>query len=77
MIGRLKIPFPPFDEQIEIAKDIDFYTRQIDKQAAVINNAIVRLQEYRSVLITNAVTGKIDVHNFRLPEYDTTGESHA
>jgi type I restriction enzyme S subunit len=32
------------------------------------NKIVEMLQEYRAALITNAVTGKIDVRNFSLPE---------
>ncbi|MBH8555220.1 restriction endonuclease subunit S [Nostocaceae cyanobacterium CENA357] len=60
-IGRLKIPFPFIDEQKQIAKYLDQKITQIDQQKAKVKEAIELLKEYRTALITNAVTGKIDV----------------
>ncbi|MEY4593087.1 MAG: hypothetical protein RIR18_1982, partial [Pseudomonadota bacterium] len=37
--------------------------RLIEQQQKKITEVIARLQEYRSAIITNAVTGKIDVRN--------------
>lgn len=52
---------PPLAEQNAIAAYLDAETRKIDMLVAKIEAAIERLQEYRSALITAAVTGKIDV----------------
>lgn len=37
--------------------------------------AIEKLQEYRSTLITQAVTGKIDVRNIKIPKTTDTGRA--
>ena len=63
VIGRLRIPFPPKVEQVEIAKHLNRETKKIDKLSQTIKNTIERLKEYRSTLITQAVTGKIDVRH--------------
>lgn len=60
-IGALKIPVPPLPEQTAIATYLDRETANIDKLSGKIEQAIERLQEYRTALITAAVTGKIDV----------------
>jgi type I restriction enzyme S subunit len=39
----------------------------LDAQSERVSQAISLLQEYRSALITNAVSGKIDVRNFEIP----------
>jgi type I restriction enzyme, S subunit len=39
----------------------DQKTAEIDRQKAKVKEAIELLKEYRTALITNAVTGKIDV----------------
>ena len=52
---------PPFREQEAIADFLDRETTKIDQMVAKIEAVIDRLQEYRSALITAAVTGKIDV----------------
>lgn len=54
-------PFPPRPEQLAIADFLDRETAKIDLLIAKVQQAIERLQEYRTALITAAVTGKIDV----------------
>ena len=55
------VPVPPTSEQTAIANFLDRKIAKIDELTAKIGAAIERLQEYRSALITAAVTGKIDV----------------
>jgi len=52
---------PPPSEQDAVAVFLDRETTRIDNMVAKIETAIDRLQEYRTALITAAVTGKIDV----------------
>jgi len=54
---------PPADEQQDIAQYLDEKTNVIDQQKIQIEEAISKLKEYRTALITNAVTGKIDVRD--------------
>ncbi|MEQ1602330.1 MAG: restriction endonuclease subunit S [Methylophilaceae bacterium] len=61
------IPLPPMDEQDAILENISKITAKIDEQATKVDDVISALAEYRSALITNAVTGKIDVRNFQIP----------
>ena len=49
------------EEQQAIADFLDRETAKIDRMVAKVEAAIERLQEYRTALITAAVTGKIDV----------------
>ena len=58
---NLNIPIPPKDEQINIADYLDKETDKIDRLCETINQTIGRLKEYRTALITQAVTGKIKV----------------
>ena len=60
-------PAPPLPEQQAIANFLDHKTKQIDQQKLKIQQAIDRLKEYRTALITNAVTGKIDVRQVSIP----------
>ena len=66
-ISRVKTPFPPIYEQKQISKHLDQKTKQIDQQKAKIKEAIELLKEYRTSLITNTVTGKIDVSQIAIP----------
>lgn len=52
---------PPLPEQAAIAAYLDLETAKIDALVAKVETAIERLQEFRSALISAAVTGKIDV----------------
>ena len=60
-LGSIILPVPPPEEQDKIANFLDHETTHIDQLVAKVETAIERLQEYRSALITAAVTGKIDV----------------
>ena len=53
--------FPPFSEQTQIADFLDRKTEQIDELIAAEGRKIELLKEYRQSLISEAVTGKIDV----------------
>jgi type I restriction enzyme S subunit len=52
---------PPTEEQAAIADFLDRETAKLDRMVSKVETAIERLQEYRTALITAAVTGKIDV----------------
>jgi type I restriction enzyme S subunit len=65
--SNLFITTPPLPEQQAIANFLDHKTKQIDQQKLKIQQAIDRLKEYRTALITNAVTGKIDVRQVSIP----------
>jgi type I restriction enzyme S subunit len=54
---------PPLPEQAAIAAYLDLETAKLDALVGKVEEAVERLQEYRTALITAAVTGKIDVRN--------------
>jgi type I restriction enzyme S subunit len=60
-VQSVKIPFPPLAEQAAIAAYLDAETAKLDALVGKVEQAIERLQEYRTALITAAVTGKVDV----------------
>jgi type I restriction enzyme S subunit len=66
-VKETKFFIPPYNEQKQISKHLDQKTTQIDQQKAKIKEAIELLKEYRTSLITNAVTGKIDVSQIAIP----------
>ena len=61
--SRMPVPLPPVGEQRAIVSFIGCQTSRIDLLSARVEAAIERLREYRTALITAAVTGKIDVRN--------------
>jgi restriction endonuclease S subunit len=60
-IKELPIPLPPLPEQQAIAAFLDHETAKIDTLVSKVETVIEKLKEYRTALISAAVTGKIDV----------------
>lgn len=61
----LKIIKPPIPEQIEIVEHIDNETQRLDNLISKYQKQIDLMQEYRTSLISQAVTGKIDVRDWK------------
>ena len=57
------VPYPSVLEQAQIANFLNDKTQQINELIAAEHRKIELLQEYRQSLISEAVTGKIDVRN--------------
>ena len=62
-LSGIRLPRPPDDEQRAIANFLHAETARIDQMVGKVEIAIERLQEYRTALITAAVTGEIDVRS--------------
>ena len=60
-LKRAALPVPPRQEQEAIARFLDREAARIDNLIAIVLEAIERLRELRTALISAAVTGKIDV----------------
>ena len=60
-LKRALIPVPPKSEQTKIAAFLDGESSMFDELTAKVQDAIDRLREFRTALISAAVTGKIDV----------------
>jgi type I restriction enzyme S subunit len=60
-VGDLPILLPPVQEQLEIVEYLDTNVSNIENAIKFIVQKIYTLNEYRSALISAAVTGKIDV----------------
>jgi len=60
-LGSIKIPLMKETEQRAIAAFLDRETAGIDALVEKVNLSIDRLREYRTALVSAAVTGKIDV----------------
>jgi type I restriction enzyme S subunit len=68
--GALYIPIPSVNEQLTIAKYLDAQRAKIDAAIAASRKEIELLREYRMRLISDVVTGKVDVREVaaQLPE---------
>ena len=60
-LKSFRVPVPPTGERHAIADFLDRETSKVDALIAQVREAIERLKEYRTALISAAVTGKIDV----------------
>lgn len=60
-IKSLEVSLPPRDEQDKIMAFLDRETETMEKLEKSITKSIEKLKEYRTALISAAVTGKIDV----------------
>jgi len=58
------VPFPPYEEQVDIANFLEIETKKIDDVIANLEIQIEKITEYRQALITAAVTGQIDVRQY-------------
>ncbi len=65
------VAFPPPDEQKEIALYLDDVSKGTDKAIQRARREIELIREYRTRLISEVVTGKLDVRGVELPEPDT------
>jgi len=60
-LGSIPLPLPPHEELSAIANYMDHVNQRLAPLAEAASSAIEHLREYRSALISAAVTGKIDV----------------
>ena len=68
MVKSKKIALPPMAEQIAICRYIEGIETHVKSQIEKTQLAIDKLIEYRAALITNAVTGKIDLRKYQNPQ---------
>jgi type I restriction enzyme S subunit len=61
----IKIPLPPLTEQETIVDQLIRVDHQTNQMSDLIRKSLALLQEYRSSLITAAVSGQIDVSKMR------------
>jgi len=61
IVRELIVFFPPIEEQKAIVSFIDEKSEKIDLAITKIEKEIELIKEYRTTLISDAVTGKIDV----------------
>ena len=64
-IGSIYIGIPSLEEQCAISAFLDAETARIDSLVADAEKAIALLRESRTALISDAVTGKIDVRDWQ------------
>jgi type I restriction enzyme S subunit len=63
-VRKIPVAVPPVEEQLQIIALVANVRDSLKSTCSAVSNAIHRLSEYRSALITAAVTGQIDVRQF-------------
>jgi len=64
-IKEVYIPIPPLLEQTKIIEQLVEQIDRLDRMIDLNQQTIDKLKEYRTALITAAVTGKIDLRNWQ------------
>jgi type I restriction enzyme S subunit len=64
----IAVVVPPLSEQCAIVEYLDRETSRLTQLKAAVEASLPKLAEYRSALISAAVTGQIDVRNYRPQE---------
>lgn len=65
-LRQISILVPPIEEQARIVEHVEKTVNEINALTSKVVKTIETLREYRSTLITQVVTGKIDVRNLKL-----------
>ena len=61
MIGDLRVPVPPVEEQVSMARKLNDLSAVTDQVAWGLAKQSALLQERKQALITAAVTGQLDL----------------
>ena len=75
-VKSYQLVLPRISEQQAIAKVLETEIDRVAQQENKIATVIAKLKEYRSALITNAVTGKIDVRDYQITSASETVALH-
>lgn len=71
-IGNLLIPVPSIDEQLKIVSFIQNFDAKANNLITQTFTQISKLKEYRQSIISEAVTGKVDVREWAAGKKETT-----
>jgi type I restriction enzyme S subunit len=74
-LGRIAVPVPPIEEQIQIVGAIRAAASRIEEVKERARREVALLGEYRTTMITDVVTGKTDVREATTHLPDEAGES--
>ena len=68
------LPVPPIEEQKEIMQYIDAQAKKASAVENALNREIELLHELRTRLISDVVTGQLDVRNIEVPDFELVEE---
>jgi len=73
-LGNTLISLPGEENQVKAVEHINEIVNQVKKAAATLTEDISILREYKVRIISDTVTGKIDVRGIEIPEYNFVDE---
>ena len=74
IIKQTWLPLPPKTEQIKISQFLSYYESHFHRAIETIKHEIILIQEFRTRLISDVVTGKVDVRDIEIPEYEADSD---
>ena len=74
-IRRLRILVPPVDVQMEIVVKLNALQSKTERMITAIEQQIAFFHEYRNRLVSDVVTGKLDVRDVVVPGYEVIEET--
>ena len=69
-LKKVRLPFPPLEVQERLASRWDARQERLDQLLLEAEEAATAVAEYRDALITETVTGKLDVSRFSDQQVD-------
>jgi type I restriction enzyme S subunit len=72
--GAIPVSLPPRDEQSQIMRDLNVLLKGFQDAIARAQRRIDLIREYRTRLIADVVTGKLDVRGVSLPDLEETSD---
>ena len=73
--NTIVLPVPPIEEQAEIMEYIIEFRGKTKKYEDSLTQEISTLQEFKARLISDVVTGKIDIRDIEIPECEFVEET--
>ena len=73
-LGNTPISLPSDSDQMKAVEKINKIISQTNKTTALLIEEITTLKEFKTRLISDVVTGQIDVRNIEIPEYEYVDE---
>jgi type I restriction enzyme S subunit len=67
-VRAFRVPYPPEEEQFEIVEYVKAQTSAIDQTITRAQREIELMREYRTRLISDVVTGQVDVRGIEVPD---------
>lgn len=75
VLQNLPVSYPTLQEQLSIVEYLDNQSAKFYALTTKINTEIILLHEYRTRLISDVVTGKLDVRDVVVPKYEVVEET--